>query len=122
AESPARRATRVLPVEALRDAAPTAQRFSRVRLAIGAVLTVGGVSGLLLALYGPAPAAFIALGVVAAVLGITTLAPLFMRSLAAVVGWPLRGRGIAGELARQKAMRNPRRTSSTAMALVIGLA
>ena len=122
AVSPARRATRVLPVEALRDAAPTAQRFSRVRLAIGAVLTVGGITGLLLALYGPAPAGFIALGVVAAVLGITTLAPLFMRSLAAVVGWPLRGRGIAGELARQNAMRNPRRTSSTAMALVIGLA
>jgi len=122
AVSPARRATRVLPVEALRDAAPTAHRFSRVRAGLGAVLTVGGVAGLLLALYGPAPAAFIAIGVVAAVIGITTLAPLFMRPLAAVIGWPLRGRGVAGELARQNAMRNPKRTASTAMALVIGLA
>jgi putative ABC transport system permease protein len=121
AVAPARRATRVLPVEALRDAAPTSQRFSRVRLGIGAVLTVGGVTGLLLALFGPAPAWVIAVGVVAAVLGVTTLAPLFMRTLAAVVGWPLRGRGVAGELARQNAMRNPRRTASTAMALVVGL-
>jgi putative ABC transport system permease protein len=121
AVAPARRATRVLPVEALRDSAPTAHRFSRVRLGFGAVLVAGGVSALLSALFGPAPAAFIAIGVVAAVLGITTLAPLFMRALVSVVGWPLRGRGVAGELARQNAMRNPKRTSSTAMALVIGL-
>jgi putative ABC transport system permease protein len=121
AVAPARRATRVLPVEALRDSAPTAQRFSRIRLATGVVLTAGGIAVLLLALFGPAPATFIAVGVVAAVLGITTLAPLFMRGLAAAVGFPLRSRGMPGELARQNAMRNPRRTASTAMALVIGL-
>ncbi|MFC7362188.1 ABC transporter permease [Nocardioides astragali] len=121
ATAPARRATKVLPVEALRDAAPVAPRFSVLRFAVGAVLTVGGASGLLLALFGPAHPAFIGIGVVGAVLGITTLAPLFMRSLAAAVGWPLRMRGVSGDLARQNAMRNPRRTASTAMALVIGL-
>lgn len=121
AVTPARRATKVLPVEALRDAVPAAPRFSMVRLGIGAVLTTGGVVGLLLALFGPAHPAFIGVGVVGAVLGITTLAPLFMRSLAAAVGWPLRMRGLAGDLARQNAMRNPKRTASTAMALVIGL-
>jgi putative ABC transport system permease protein len=57
----------------------------------------------------------------AAVLGVTTLAPLFMRAMAAAVGWPLQRRGVPGELARLNAMRNPKRTASTAMALVIGL-
>jgi putative ABC transport system permease protein len=121
AVSPARRATRVLPVEALRDSAPTAGRSSRMRLGIGALLAVGGVTALLLALFGPAPAALLVVGVVASIFGVTTLAPVFMRALVAAVGWPLRGRGVAGELARQNAMRNPRRTASTAMALVVGL-
>ena len=121
AVAPARRATRVLPVEALRDAAPTAERFSRSRLAIGTVLTVVGVSALLFGLFGTPSMGFVAVGVVGAVLGITTLAPLFMRGFAGAVGWPLLARGTAGELARQNAMRNPKRTASTAMALVIGL-
>ena len=119
--APARRATTVLPVEALRDAAPSAPRFSGLRLAIGGVLTLAGVAGLLLALFGPAHPAFIGIGVLGAVLGITTLAPLFMRPLAGAVGWPIRARGVSGDLARQNAMRNPKRTASTAMALVIGL-
>ena len=37
------------------------------------------------------------------------------------LGGPLRLRGVAGTLARQNAMRNPRRTASTATALMIGL-
>ena len=121
AVAPARRATRVLPVEALRDATPTAERFSRGRLAIGSVLTVVGVGALLFGLFGTPSLGFVAAGVIGAVLGITTLAPLFMRRLAGAIGWPLLSRGVAGELARQNAMRNPKRTASTAMALVIGL-
>jgi putative ABC transport system permease protein len=121
AVAPARRATQVLPVEALRDATPVAQRFSRIRLVTGVFLTGAGVAGLLLSLFGPVPPIFIAVGVLGAVLGITTLAPLFMRGMSAAVGWPLRGLGMSGDLARQNAMRNPRRTASTAMALVIGL-
>jgi putative ABC transport system permease protein len=108
-------------VEALRDSSPAAEGFSRTRLVLGVVLVAAGVVTLLLALFGPAPALLIAVGVVAAVLGVTTLAPLFMRGMAALVGWPLRGRGLPGDLARQNAMRNPKRTASTAMALVIGL-
>lgn len=121
AVAPARRATRVLPVEALRDAAPTAERFSKVRLGIGALLVAGGVGLLLAALFGPVEVLMVPVGVVVAILGLTTLAPLFMRGLASVISLPLRRRGVPGELARQNAMRNPKRTASTAMALVIGL-
>ena len=48
-------------------------------------------------------------------------APLAARPLAAAIGAPLRLRGVPGDLARQNAMRNPRRTASTAAALMIGL-
>jgi putative ABC transport system permease protein len=121
AVAPARRATRVLPVEALRDAAPTTQRFSRRRLATGSVLAAAGVAALLWGLYGSGSPLLIPGGVVGVVLGVTTLAPLIVLPMAAVIGSPLRGRGVPGDLARQNAMRNPRRTASTAMALVIGL-
>ena len=47
--------------------------------------------------------------------------PLAVRPLAALIAAPMRLRGLPGELAKQNAMRNPRRTSSTAAALMIGL-
>jgi len=119
--APARRATRILPVEALHDAAIGAYRFSRRRLVAGLVISGAGVGTLLAGLFAGAPATFIALGVVAVILGVGALAPLVARPLARVVGAPLRARGVPGELALQNAMRNPKRTASTAMALVIGL-
>jgi putative ABC transport system permease protein len=111
----------VLPVEALRDSVPGAQRFSRVRLATGIVLAGTGVTALLTALFGSAPPIFIVVGVVGVVFGVTALAPLIVRPMAAAIGAPLRSRGLPGDLARQNAIRNPMRTASTAMALVIGL-
>src|SRR4051794_38323943 len=121
AVAPARRATRVLPIEALRDAAPTAERFSRVRLAIGVVLAAAGVGALMWGLFGSASPLLIPAGVVGVVFGVTTLAPMIVLPLATVIGAPLKRVGLPGDLARQNAMRNPKRTASTAMALVIGL-
>jgi putative ABC transport system permease protein len=55
--------------------------------------------------------------------GATVLGPLFAGPSVEVIGWPLpRLRGVTGQLARQNAMRNPRRTSATAAALMIGVA
>src|SRR5205823_10542917 len=52
-----------------------------------------------------------------------TLGPVVARPMAAIVGGPpARLRGIAGRLARQNAMRNPRRTAGTAAALMVGVA
>lgn len=59
--------------------------------------------------------------------GATTVAEsrfsaLFVKPLTRVVGWPARRLGgVAGELAGANAVRNPRRTASTAAALMIGL-
>ena len=56
-----------------------------------------------------------------AAVGVMVALPLAVRPLAALIATPMRLRGMPGELAKQNAMRNPRRTASTAMALVIGL-
>ena len=77
---------------------------------------------MLWSLYGGASFKVFGLGLLAAMVGVLVALPVAVRPLAAVVAAPLKLRGIPGEMARQNATRNPRRTSSTAMALVIGLA
>ena len=62
-------------------------------------------------------------GTIALFIGFALLAPRLVKPLAAIVGWPAqRFGGMAGELARENAVRNPSRTASTAAALMIGLA
>jgi putative ABC transport system permease protein len=125
---PAKRATRVPPIAAVREGAvlPTS-RFAThsakagvgVLLAslaaISAAMFAHGVSGALVALLlGP--------GVLGLFLGIALLAPRLVKPLARVVGLPARhAGGVAGELAGANAVRNPGRTASTAAALMIGL-
>jgi putative ABC transport system permease protein len=118
---PARRATRVLPVEALRESTPGAEKPSRRRAVIGLVLLAAGVGGMLAGLYGGADMRLFGLGLAAALLGVIVSLPLAVRPLAALIAAPMKLRGLPGELAEQNAMRNPRRTSSTAAALMIGL-
>ena len=122
---PARRATRVAPVAALREAIPETQALPRRRVVAGIVVlllgcvTVGvslsGATALTLQLLGA--------GVLAVFIGVALLAPLVVSPLAAVLGWPVRrARGVAGLLAGENARRNPRRTALTSAALMIGLA
>ena len=62
------------------------------------------------ALYGGATMKVFGLGLVAALVGVMVSLPLAVRPLAALIATPLRLRGLPGELAKQNAMRNPRRT------------
>ena len=125
---PARRATRVPPIAAVREGAvlPTS-RFANhsakagvgVLLASLAAITVAmfanGVSGALVAL-------LLVPGVLGVFMGIALLAPRLVQPLARVVGLPARrAGGVAGEIASANAVRNPGRTASTAAALMIGL-
>ena len=65
----------------------------------------------------------VGVGIAVTFLGVATLAPFVARPVTGVIGRPLRRlSGVAGILARQNAMRNPRRTAATASALMIGLA
>jgi putative ABC transport system permease protein len=118
---PALRATRVLPVEALREATPGAGQPSWRRAVTGVIIGGLGLICTLWALYGDASIKIFGLGVLGGVIGVMVLLPLAARPLASAIAAPLRFRGLPGELARQNAMRNPRRTASTAAALMVGL-
>ncbi len=121
---PARRATRVAPVQAMRDPAPEPDRFSGRRLISGLAVTMAGVAALLTGiLAGSGQIVLAAAGAACCFTGVTMLAPLAVRPLAWLAGAPLvRLPGRAGLLARGNTIRNPKRTSATAAALMIGLA
>jgi putative ABC transport system permease protein len=121
--APARKSTRVTPIEALRDAVPGGDRFSRRRAATGTVVAAAGLAAMSAGLFGGSGAAAVGVGMAVTFVGVTVLLPLLARVLARVLGAPLRTLGgTTGKLARDNAMRNPKRTASTASALMIGLA
>src|SRR4051794_35162467 len=119
---PAVRASRVPPVAAMRDdfALPTASL--RRRNIIGAVLLVGGGALLVNGVIQSA-ALQIGLGALAMFRGVTSLSPLLSPPIVGGIGRLLpRVWGTPGRLARENALRNPRRTAATASALMIGIA
>jgi putative ABC transport system permease protein len=119
----ARTAARVAPVEALRASvdlttdAPVSRRRALLR-AVPLVLSVAAVAAVL----SGAPVLLLVLAALGAVVGIRLLAPALTPVLARAVGAPLARAGVPGRLARESAARAPRRTTSTAMALALGLA
>jgi putative ABC transport system permease protein len=64
--------------------------------------------------------ALVAIGALGLFMGMSTLAPLFAGPIAKVLALPIRG--VTGKLARENTIREPRRTASTASALMIGVA
>ncbi len=120
---PARRAAKIAPIEALHEGQVTTTSSLRRRLMTGLVVAFVGVVLLGYGLFGsPGSAApVIGLGTAMTFLGVAMLSPLFARPVARAIGSPLPRLGLQGKLGRENAMRNPRRTSSTAAALMIGL-
>ena len=121
---PARRASRIAPVEAMRGATLEATQPSRRRTLIGAVLVLVGGAVLVagLAGLGDPAIAFVGGGAAIVMLGVAMLAPAIADPFARAVGAVPARFGVAGGLARGNARRNPRRTAATASALMIGLA
>ncbi|MGY6501898.1 MAG: ABC transporter permease [Acidimicrobiales bacterium] len=122
---PAWRATRVPPLAALRDVSQDASGRSLVRLAVGIVLLIVAAVAALPAL-GDDPdsgaAQLVGLSVFSLLVGLLVLGPVIARPMALGLGWVLpRIKGATGTLARENAARNPRRTASTAAALMIGV-
>lgn len=118
---PARKAARVAPVEAMRESGPAEGRSLRRRTTAGSVVLVGGVSALLRGLdVGELP--LVGVGAALTFLGVAMLSALFARPAVGLLGVPFQSLGVPSRLGRGNAMRNPRRTSTTAAALMIGLA
>jgi putative ABC transport system permease protein len=126
---PARRATRVEPLAAMREATtPGPGRLRRRRVAVALLVEAVGVALLVYGLLGDpgsanATASLLGLGSVLMIFGLALLAPTLVRPLSSVIGRPLeRLQGLTGRLARENAVRQPQRTAVTASALMIGVA
>ncbi|MFE7563936.1 ABC transporter permease [Kitasatospora sp. NPDC057500] len=119
---PSLRASRIAPVAAMSSAEqPATQKSLLVRNVIGLFFAAVGVAALL----GGAAAKevnVVALGAGALMIGVFVLTPLLSRPVIALFAPALRRLfGTPGKLARENAVRNPRRTAATASALTIGV-
>jgi putative ABC transport system permease protein len=122
--TPAIKATRIPPLAALRDVAVEKTKPSKVRIGIGAVILALAVYNVLSAAIGDGDNALASAGIGALLLliALVVLGPAVARPVSGLLGLPLpRIRGVTGSLARENAMRNPRRTAGSAMALMIGV-
>jgi putative ABC transport system permease protein len=125
---PAIRATRIQPIEGVREGAVLPKtRFAKIKTPFGAVTLGIGVAlmclGLLTGSSGNAVWLPLLFGTVLVFIGTAMFSSRLVRPIASLVGRPIeRLRGLTGQLARENATRNTGRTASTAAALMIGLA
>ena len=121
---PARRAATVPPIAAMRDVAVDRTGASKLRVAFGLILLALGAFMLWFGLNGNSDSGLqiIGGGAFFVFIALAVIGPVIATPFASVLGWPLqKASRITGRLARENAMRNPRRTSTTASALMIGI-
>ncbi|MEU2673980.1 FtsX-like permease family protein [Streptomyces sp. NPDC007164] len=120
---PAIRAGRTAPLAALRESAVDGSGASRTRAVTGVVLLVAAVGVVLGGTLATSSVGLSAIGAVAVLAAFVILGPVAAAYAVRALGAPLgRLRGVTGGLARRNALRSPRRTASTATALMIGVA
>lgn len=121
--APAVKASRVLPLAALRDVAVDRAGHQRWRALAGAVVTGAGVAMTIAGATAAGSLPLTGLGALAVVVGVVMFGPVAAGPVSGLLGAPIaRLRGMSGRLARRNAMRNPRRTANTASALMVGVA
>jgi putative ABC transport system permease protein len=122
---PARRASQIPPVAAMRDDVALPEASLHRRVIFGSVMVVAGV-GLMVAGFadeGTRGLTLIGLGMLSILIGVSLMSPVVGRPLVALLGAAYRRSfGTVGQLAAQNSKRNPRRTAATASALMLGLA
>lgn len=120
---PALRAARVPPIAAMRDAATPDKPLGLITT-VGAVLTGAGLLLLILKLVDALKGhtgLWLGAGATLAFLGVAALAPMLSKPVTRGVG-KLFGRSVPGALGARNTGRNPRRTATTAAALMLGVA
>jgi putative ABC transport system permease protein len=121
--APALRAARIPPIAAMRDSSIDRSSTSPRRAVFGIVITLIGLAFLLLGLFGNSGLLYVGLGMAIVFLGVAVLGPMISAPISGALGIPIQKiKGVTGLLARENAMRNPKRTSATAAALMIGVA
>ncbi|QWZ09283.1 FtsX-like permease family protein [Nocardioides panacis] len=121
---PARRASSIPPVAALRDDVALPEASLRRRVLVGFLLVLVGVGGMVAGFSrsGNLGLSLIGGGMLAILVGVSLLSPWVGRPLTRLFELVYRRAfGTVGTLAAQNSLRNPRRTAATASALMIGL-
>jgi putative ABC transport system permease protein len=121
---PARRASRIAPVAAMRDDVALPEASIRRRMIVGAVLGVIGIGLMVAGLAGSGGtgAALVGIGIFGILIAVALMSPVLGRPVLHALGTAYRRMfGTVGNLATENALRNPRRTAATASALMIGL-
>ncbi|MGZ4688261.1 MAG: ABC transporter permease [Acidimicrobiia bacterium] len=119
---PAIRASRIPPIAALARVGADQSAGSWKRVLSGLVVTAIGIA-LLVSGISSSSLPPVGFGAFVVFMGVAVLGPTIARPISAVLGWPIRRiKGITGLLAEENAKRNPKRTSATAAALMIGVA
>jgi putative ABC transport system permease protein len=125
---PARRATRVPPIAAVREGSTLPpSRFAAHSLKTAVIVTAASVVAICIGVFASGLATLavvllLGIGILGLFMGVAFAAPHMVKPLTRLVGLPARrSGGVAGELANANSVRNPSRTASTAAALMIGL-
>jgi putative ABC transport system permease protein len=122
---PAIRASRIPPIAALQRVGSSEGVGSWKRTVAGLIVTALGILFVLSGLFGKGDNALLSVGFGAFIIfiGVAVLGPVIAKPISTVLGVPIRKmKGITGLLAEENAKRNPKRTSATAAALMIGVA
>lgn len=119
---PARRGAKVDPIEAMRDAAAEPGGPARRRTWWGLTVLAAGIAATVWSSVG-GDARILAVGLPLVVISTVISGPAIVRPLSGLLAAPALRRGsITGELARENASRNPKRSSTTSLTLMIGVA
>ncbi|WP_235900658.1 ABC transporter permease [Lolliginicoccus suaedae] len=123
AYAPARRASRIPPVAAMREETSASSDSTRSRTLIGAVI---GVPALALLIWGTEytgqdGAIRVGIGAGLLIVAVLLATPGLAKPAIGALGVLSKPFGATGKLARTNAIRNPRRTAATAFALTLGL-
>jgi putative ABC transport system permease protein len=120
---PAVRAARVSPLAAMRDVAVERTTRLRIRIVLAVGVAVLGALSLVNGVAGDGGIQAVGLGVLLIFIAAVLFGPVLARPTVELIGAPLPAvKGVVGQLARENAARNPKRTASTASALLIGVA
>lgn len=119
---PARRAVRVPPMEAMRGDAVRTETKRPGPLAYGVTaLAIAAIIGALVT-SGTLAAVLVGGGALLTMIAVALMAPVVLEPVMRVLGAPFAARSETGRLARLNSMRSPRRTATTAGALMVGVA
>ncbi|MGI8993708.1 MAG: ABC transporter permease [Nocardioidaceae bacterium] len=121
---PARRASRIAPVAAMRDEVAMPESTVRRRLVIGSGLVFLGIASMVVGFIGEGGAglSLTGAGMLGVLVGVSLMSPVVGRPVIVGLGALYRRAfGTVGVLAKENSLRNPRRTAATASALMIGL-